>query len=314
MRADGQTRVGLAAHHIAADLYGFNLLCGELQSFMCGGSAETESAGGEAHRQALDIAAYEHTAAGRAVSTKAVEYWRRHAGGADRVISALAVGAVQPTGAMYQARTRSASALGRMTATGGKGGPASVAVAAIAATLARFLGVDRVSMMMLSPNRHLPRVRHSVCSIAQAGLCVLDLAGTRSFPEVVAAAQSSLLRAQASAYYDMCQMSRAMTEVETGPLGFVITQPSVNILSADMTADLGNADVDGISPQVGLITVPRPCSGLNFHVLLAESEVVLELRVGTHLLPEAECRDLVSACMRLFHGNEYLGLDPGLTY
>jgi hypothetical protein len=304
MRADGRAWVGAGVHHIAADLHGFTLLCGELRSFLRAGSAAPGPVHGEPCRQVLDIAAYEHTAAGQAASTRAIAYWRRHVSELHRVISALAVGAGQPTGAMYQVRTRSAPALERMAAMGGKQGSASVAVAAVAATLARFLGADRVAMMMLSTNRHLPGVRHCVCSIAQAGLCALDLAAARSFPEVVAITQSGLLRAQASAYYDLREMSQAMAEVETGPQGFPITPPSVNILPADVAAGLRDVDADEIFPEVGVSTVPRPCSGLNFHVRLLESAVVLELRVGTHLIPQAACRDLVSACMRLLHGQE----------
>ncbi|MCA2211350.1 condensation domain-containing protein [Jidongwangia harbinensis] len=294
LRTGRRRSLGLSVHHIAADLHGVAVLRDELRGALSGGPAGRPEA---APRQALDLAAYESSPAGAATTAKAVRYWRRHAGDLDQMIRRLAAG-VDGTprdagpGSTHRVRTRCGTpSAGRLETAG--------VVGAIAVALARFLRIDRVPLTLLSPNRHLPGVRRSVCSLAQSGLCPIDVPSARSLPAAVAGAWSGLLRAQAHAYCDGRELTRALAGVFTGPRGYPITAPSVNILRAE-TADVpGDEGLAGTFPEAGATVSDRPCAGLNFHVLLSAREVVLELRAGTHLISAASCRELVSASMRL---------------
>ncbi|GAB3984137.1 AMP-binding protein [Plantactinospora veratri] len=297
--APGATWLGVAVHHIATDLYGFNLLCTELQTavraYLAGGEPSLPPVG----RHAVDIAAYESSPQGVATSARTIAYWQRHAGEMAKVISTITRGAGQPADAMHVARA-TADIGGEQLDTIARGrGRGAVLLGAVAISLARFLGCAQVPMMLLVPNRHLPGVKHSVCALAQAGLCVVEVRPHDSLHAVVGRAWSGLVRAQAYGYCDHDELTERMTPAQVGEHGFVVTPPGVNVMQAAAVGDPGlvPATADAF-PTVAVHTLDRPCLGTNFHLAVSESTLTVELRAGVHLLSAEDCRDLVSATVR----------------
>jgi hypothetical protein len=302
IRGGAHIWLGVAAHHIAADRYGFNLLCSELRTSVRADLIGTEPGYDEAGRPALDIAIHECSGAGKTTSANAVAYWQRHMNDLDRTICLLSAGGHLPNDTMYVVRTRIASALPHLFISRAGGGPAAVAVASIAVAIGRFLRLDRVAMTVVSPNRHLFGVRNSVCSLAQNGLCVVEVPKLLLTQDVVANAWTGLLRAQMSAYLDVRDLEKAIADAGIDRAGFLMMPPNVNIRLGDGAGFLEGGDTDDIFPMVSTTVVDRPCAGLNFHVLISESEVVLELRAGTHLISEEDSRELLRTSMGLSLG------------
>ncbi|AVT32046.1 hypothetical protein C6361_24090 [Plantactinospora sp. BC1] len=298
--APGGTWLGVAVHHIATDLYGFNLLCTELgtavRAYLAGGEPTLPPVG----RHAVEIAEYEASPQGVATSARTIAYWQRHADEMAKVISTMTRGgAERPADALHVART-TADVGGDHLDTIARGrGRGAVLLGAVAISLARFLGCARVPMMLLVPNRHLPGVKHSVCALAQAGLCVVEVRPHDSLHAVVGRAWSALVRAQAYGYCDHDELTERMTPAQVGEHGYVVTPPGVNVMQAAAVDDprLVPATADAF-PTVAVHTLDRPCLGTNFHLAVSESTLTVELRAGVHLLSAEDCRDLVSATVR----------------
>jgi Condensation domain len=314
----GSARLGIAAHHIAADRYGFDLLCHELQVGLRAVAQRAEPELPSVDRQPADIAAFESSTSGTAVSERAIAHWLRYHEELGEVMSVLWAGSGQPSGSMHIAKTVSADASRRLSAlaAAAHSSEEAVTVAAIAGVLAEFLGRSSVPMFMTSANRHLGGLRYSVCSVAQAGLARIRVADPRDLGRLIPAASSGFLAALKHAYYDGNALSGR--QMAAGGSGFQlpVSPPSINVMRAGATApqtELGEAG-SGLEPEHGdgeLFTrveqIVRPCLGLNFHVRIAAGYVSIELRAGTHLLSAADCLALTASAVELILGLAAVG-------
>ena len=303
-RGPEQTLVGIAAHHLAADRYGLDLFGRELEAAVHAVSRRQSLGTPEPARQPADIAAFEESAAGAAANEGSIRYWMSHEEELTEELSAIGSGSGRPSGAMHIARAVSADARLRISelAVAARVGEPAVAIAAVAGVLAEYLGRSSMLMFMTSANRHLPGVRHTVCSLAQAGLVRVDVPDPRRLERLIPAASKGALTALRYAYYDEDMLSVRRRAAGTGGHQRPVTPPSINVMQAGPSAaeqPPGSAADDGPDrPVTRLHQVARPCSGLNFHVTSTESVLSIELRAGTHLLPAAECEALVAATMQ----------------
>jgi len=80
-------------------------------------------------------------------------------------------------------------------------GSSTVLLALFATSLAGITGIHPVVLRPIVGNRFRPGLSGVVCTLAQAGLCVLDVVGD-SFDDVVQQAQRSLMRAYKHGYFD----------------------------------------------------------------------------------------------------------------
>ena len=299
MPRHGPAHLGVAVHHIAADLHGFNTLCAELHASVTAYLAGVEPVLPEVGRHAVDIATDEGSPRGRKINAKSIAHWERRAEDLGRVYDFLGEGVAEAHDEMHVARTTSAAAARRLEGLSGGRGKAAVLVGAIAAALARFFDHPRVPIMLLSPNRHLPGVRNSVCSLAQGGLAVVEVADPRDLASAAAAAWPELIRAQAYAYYDVAALTARMRELDLGRSDLPVTAPSVNLMQADGLGEDGpDREAEEVFPAVLTTVRPAPCAGLNFHATVSDSELTIELRVGTHLVSAEQSRALVSTIMQ----------------
>ena len=295
-----QNVIGVAAHHVATDRYGLDLFCRELQAAVRAISRRQAPAAESPARQPADIAAFEASAAGAAVNERSIRYWLRHHEELSEQLGTLAARFDQPSDASHVAQTVSADARKRLSelAAAARAGEPAVAVAVVADTLADYLGRSSVIMFMISANRHLPGVRHSVCSLAQAGLVRIDVPEPRRVERLIPAASKGALTALHHAYYDPDVLSARQRAMGAGGHQPPVTPPSVNVMSADRLVRYPSGWIPGgDAPSTRLEQVPRPCSGLNFHVTMTGSCLSIELRAGTHLLPAGDCEALVTAAM-----------------
>jgi len=295
----GPMRLGIAAHHIASDRYGFDLLCRELRLALRATLRRTTPPLPPVGRQPADIAAFERSAAGAAVSRRAIEYWLDHRAELDVAVCVLGARFDTTSGAMHVARAVSVDAKTSLStlATAAHSSEASVAVAAIASVLAGHLGTQTVPFYLTSANRHLTGLKHSVCSVAQAGLASVSVPAPNDLPRLVPAASKATLAALSHAYYDGSALAeRARAAGGPGPHP-PVSPPSINILHSDDSSPPGGGH--GLPATAHTTRADRPCLGLNFHVRLTTASVSVELRAGTHLLSASECRELVAGTLRL---------------
>ncbi|MCW6007306.1 hypothetical protein K1W54_22580 [Micromonospora sp. CPCC 205371] len=310
LRGGGErTLLGIAAHHLATDRYGFELLHEELRAVLHGALRRVTPDLPPPSRQPTDIAAFERSPAGVALNERAIGYWISHNDELGDELSLLGAGFDTPSGAMHVARVFSADAPKRvselMAAT--RSSEAAVAVAAVAGALAGRLGLSSVLMFMMSANRHIPDVKRSVCTLAQAGLLRVGVADPRRLESLIPAANKARLTALRHSYYDGDALAARQRTAGGAGHQLPVTPPSVNVVRIDESASEPPAGWDptvgGGAPFASVERVERPCTGLNFHVLVADSFVSIELRAGTHLLPAAECEALVVGAMALLLGS-----------
>jgi hypothetical protein len=199
---------------------------------------------------------------------------------------------------MHVVHTRSGAAAARVDGVARGRGSAAVVVGAIAIALAGFLGCDRIPVMLMMPNRHLTGVKHSVCSLAQGGLCVVDVRQPGALEPAVASAWSGLIFAHRHGYYDIDALLARLEALKLYRSDLPIIVPSVNVRArmADSRADgPGAAET---FPSASTRLVDAPCLGLNFHVVVSQSMLSIELRAGEHLVSQQTCRELVLMSMR----------------
>ncbi|GLH99285.1 condensation domain-containing protein [Phytohabitans aurantiacus] len=310
LRGGGErTLLGIAAHHLATDRYGFDVLYEELRAALHGAARGATPDLPPPSRQPLDIVAFERSPAGAALNERAIAYWTSHNDELGDELSLLGAGFDAPSGAMHVARVFSSDAPKRVAelVAATRASEPAVAVAAVAGTLAGYLDRSSVLMFMMSANRHIPDVKRSVCTLAQAGLIRVDVPDPRRLDSLIPEANRGRLTALRHSYYD--QEALTARQRATGGAGhqLPVTPPSVNVVRIDESASEPPAGWDptvaGGAPFASVERVDRPCTGLNFHVLVADSFVSIELRAGTHLLPAAECEALVTGAMALLLGS-----------
>jgi hypothetical protein len=299
-RAPGPDLLGIAAHHIACDRYGFDLLCRELHAALHAVAGRTTPDLPAPSRQPADIAAFECSADGAAANERAVAHWIGHHEELSEELSMLGAGFDRPSDAMHVARATSDDAAKRLCAlaAAARSSEAAVGIAAVAGTLAGYLGRSSVLMFMTSANRHLRGVKHSVCSLAQAGLVRIDVPDPRDLRRLIPAAGLGALTASRHAYYDGDVLADRQRAAGGAGHRLPVAPPSVNVMRMDDLAppDREPGGADG-PLRTRVDQVGRPCIGLNFHVHLARSHLSIELRAGTHLLSAADSEMLVAGAM-----------------
>jgi hypothetical protein len=92
-------------------------------------------------------------------------------------------------------------------------GSSTVLLALFAKSLSGITGIHPVVLKPIVGNRFRPGLSGVVCTLAQAGLCVLDVAGD-SFDDVVQQAQRSLMRAYKHGYFDPVAMGELKQRVD----------------------------------------------------------------------------------------------------
>ncbi|MFC1415646.1 condensation domain-containing protein [Streptacidiphilus cavernicola] len=91
-------------------------------------------------------------------------------------------------------------------------GSSTVLLALFARSLSAVTGIQPVVLRPIVGNRFRPGLAEVVCTLAQAGLCVLDVAG-EDFDAVVGKAQKSLVSAYKHGYFDPAAMERLRLRV-----------------------------------------------------------------------------------------------------
>ncbi|MFC1413546.1 condensation domain-containing protein [Streptacidiphilus sp. N1-12] len=91
-------------------------------------------------------------------------------------------------------------------------GSSTVLLALFAKSLSAVTGIHPVLLRPIVGNRFRPGLSGVVCTLAQAGLCVLD-ASAESFDETVQQAQRSLMSAYKHGYYDPASMEQLKQRV-----------------------------------------------------------------------------------------------------
>lgn len=176
-------------------------------------------------------------------------------------------------------------------------------VAAIACVLAAHLGCARVPMHMLVLSRDAPDLKRSVSSMAQGGLVCVSVPDPGGLEWVVPSAWSGTLAAMRHGRYDGNELSERLSSFDSGGRHLTVSPPSISIMRdiplPPLGPELQPAD-DCNGPYVSFAgQVDRPCLGLNFHAQISGSNLSLELRAGTHLISQADCRRLVLAAIKL---------------
>ncbi|HEX9337569.1 MAG TPA: condensation domain-containing protein [Pseudonocardiaceae bacterium] len=92
-------------------------------------------------------------------------------------------------------------------------GTSTVVLALFAVALTDVTGINPVVVRPIVGNRFRPGLADVVCTVAQAGLCVLDVAGV-PFGEALRRVQRSVINAYKYAYYDHDDMIALRTRIE----------------------------------------------------------------------------------------------------
>jgi hypothetical protein len=155
-------------HHIAADLYGFDVLCAELQEVIGTLARRAAPALPPAGSQPIEIAAYEQSAAGIARNERAIAYWMCHDDVLAEVLTGLRGRFDQLSTSMHLARVACTAPRLAELAILAHVSEGAVVVATIARVLAAHLGCARVPMQMLVLNRTRTRLE-TKCQLHGAG-------------------------------------------------------------------------------------------------------------------------------------------------
>jgi hypothetical protein len=294
--------LGVAVHQVAADRYGFRLLCEELRLVAGAVARGVAPSLPPVGRQPADIAAQERSPAGRTASARAIAYWLTQDEPLGEVLDALRSRSDEPSDVMHVARAVSASGrrrLAQLAASTGSSEP-TVAVAAVACVLAGHLGRTTFPLTTLVNNRHLPGLARSVCSVAQSGLIRASVSDPDDLVSAIPDAWSGTLAAMQHAHYDGDELSDRMRSFDSGGVHTTAAPPSVNVVVQDAPSVAAGA---GAGPWTASVRqVDQRCVSLYFHAHVSESHLSIELRVGSHLVSAGEAEGLVTGAMRLVLG------------
>jgi hypothetical protein len=289
-------RLGITVHHIAADGYGFGILCEELRHVL-GALARGEAPSlRPVGRQAADLAAFERSPAGRAANERAIAYWLGQNEQLEEVLDSLRSRFDEPSDVMHVARVVSAPGRRRaadLAEAAGSSQPV-VAVAAIACVLAGHLRRDTFPMTTSVNNRHLPDLARSVCSVAQDGLVRAHVPDARDVGSAIPDAWSGMVGAIQHAYYDGDELSERMGAFDSGGPHTTAAPPSVNVVQ--VAGEEQHAETSWVG------AVDQRCVSLYFRARPSESHLTFELRAGSHLLSAGDSLVLVTEAMRLILG------------
>jgi Condensation domain len=291
---DGPARLGIAVHHVAADMHGFRLLCEELREVAGAFARGAEPSLPPVGRQPVDIAEFERSPAGQALNERTIAYWLDQDESLGAVLDALRSRFDEPGDAMHVARVVSAGGRRRLADLAGATGSSepTVAVAAVSCVLAGHLGRASFPMTMLVNNRHLRGLERSVASVAQSGLIRAGVPDPRDLASAIPEAWSGMLTAMQHARYDGDELSERMRSFDSGGLHVTAGPPSVNVVRTASPRDE--------APETSWVgQVDQRCVSLYFHVRVSESHLAIELRAGTHLLTAAGSLALVTDAMNL---------------
>jgi hypothetical protein len=295
--AGGGIRLGVATHHIAADFYGFDLLCQELSAALRATADRVALSLPSAGRQPVDLAAFEQSPAGAAVNDRAMDHWTRQDDDLGEVLGLLRARFEEPSEVMYVARVTST---GRPRSvdlpTVRPGIESAVAVAAVACALAGYLGRSQVSLAMGVSNRHLEGLRQSVCCVTQSGLVSVQVPDPRRVEGSLPSAWAGMLAGMRHAHYDHDELFERMKSLDTGCRHSTVAPPSINIARVGSTVPgltpVSRPDLGDERFTTSLGQCDRRCLGLHFHLQGSAEQLSVELRSGAHLLSMDECHQL----------------------
>lgn len=298
--------LGMAIHHIAADLEGFRILWVEIHKIVSAFIEGVPPSLQPVIGQPVDLATAEQSPAGMAQNKRAIAYWLRCDDQVGEVLDDLRRRG-RPADAMHVASVYSGEVLPRLRALGGtSAGEGAVATAAISCVLSQYLGRTSVPLSVIVANRHLPGIGDTVCSVAQSGLFAIGVRDPRDLEGTIPAAWSGTLVAARYGHYDGDELFERMTSFDSGGRHATAAPPSINISrTAIVTSDV--ADHQRLHDERRAFTtwvgqVDRPRMGLSFLARISDSCLCIELRVGTHLVSQDDCVALAVGAMQLIHG------------
>lgn len=299
----GGTRVGLAVHHVAADLHAFERAVDEVRVLLAAGPGSDPPELPPPGLQPREIAAFEQSAAGAARNDRALRHWLDRRDDLEAVLRTVRDRFDEPAGTMHVARATSgrAPAVLARQAKEHRASPAAVVTAALARVLGEFLGCTTLPMYMLVSNRHHRGMATSMSSAAQAGLVVMDRLDRPDQRSLVGSAAASILTALKRGHYDGEQLAALTQDFVGFATGSPVSLPSVDVAQRVPATGRRVSRARLLVRAVVLQSwvVDRPCRGFNFHVSLTPTAVSVELRAGTHLLSARESVRLVDDAMRL---------------
>ncbi len=309
VRTGGRLRLGVATHHLAADLDGFDLLCEQLRAATAASVRGAAPAPAAVGRQPLDLAAFEQSAAGAATDDRAIAYWLRHDDELGDLLAAMRARCDAPGPVMRVARVTSPDAGDRLAALASRGhaSTGAVAVAAVACVLARHLGRSSVPLSTVVTNRHLPGLARTVCCLSQSGVLRVRVPDPRALSSSVPSSWAGMVRAMRHAHYDGDRLSERMTAFDSGGRHLTVAPPSITMHRSAITWPglrlVPRMDGAPGAPFTSLTgEIDQHCLGYHFHAHRSGAQLSIELRTGGHLLSMEECHRLATEVMTLIRG------------
>jgi hypothetical protein len=190
-RGGRPTHMSTMISHVAADAAGIFILMGELAA------RRTEPVTGMAP---LDQALWQRSPAGRRQNDAAMRYWA----GVLRAIEPRRFRQQPEHGPRYWHGEFTSSVLlpaARAIAAGSGLGTSTVFLTVFATALGDVTGINPVVVRPIVGNRFRPGIGGVVCTVAQAGVCVLDVADV-PFDEALRRVQRAVINAFKYAYFD----------------------------------------------------------------------------------------------------------------
>ena len=205
----------LACAHTAVDGWGLRHLVLDLAELTENGGSDNA----QGRLQPLDEAAFQTSPRGRRQDTKARAYWLAKAEqGPRRLLPAtveLPVGTLFPNALLDSpALARAVPLLAEQLATS----PATVLLAATAATVSRLGGSPEVLFQVVVNNRFQPGLDRAVSTVAQEGLFHLTVTD-EPFSELVRRAVGASLTTYRHAYYDKTVLDGELAELRASADG-----------------------------------------------------------------------------------------------
>jgi hypothetical protein len=299
----GAHRLAMTAHHIATDRYGLDLLCAELSEAVRAFGLGTTPSLPPADWQPADIAAFERSPAGEAINEREMADRYRQKQSQRDYLGRLNTRVGEPGNEMHVARLVSTDAAARLAARASAVDRSAgiVVVAAVACVLARFLEQPVVPLAMVVSNRHLTHFRQTVCSVAGNGLTSIRVRDPDDLLNVIPDAWLGMVSAMRHGYFNPADAREKAPPHGDDGAPTLVRAPSLNVMKVESPApEYGPSLTDEMDRRPSAEwsgKISRPCRGLNFHVTILDSCLVVELRAGTHLVTADICRHLAARVM-----------------
>lgn len=296
---EGHAQVTITFHHIAIDHVGYWLVKSRFEELLDEANQAKRVRGRPTGASSIDIAQLEESEAGQQVNARAMDHWLRERDKLEHVLEALQRRFEVPSTSTHVTRASSHRAAGaadravatqRLTAAG-------VANAAVATALGNHLGFASVPLHCMVSNRHIVQYRNVACSVAQPGLALIEHA--RDLTAALSESTKATLAAIRHARYDASAFGRLPDPYKGFSTALPVRLPSVNYFESADPAPVPEDAETYVLKEINISQwlADSACRGFFFSVYRTGADLVIELRVGTHLAGPELARELVKTVM-----------------